>query len=281
MTARLAHDQRGAYVTPAGSTAASIDVQPMASRTSACLVLTSLGVLGMSPLGACEPVLPMFMATGGAATLGRSLYVLAAAILLKSILFAWFERSRAPGYPRSPFAAMLAGNALSTVIGGLAAACVAEIPGLPVIGILGIAMASILPARRIARIFPAINCVFSVFGVVFLMVTLVCLSLVLWGSSRCLLEDSSPLALYWLVKFAYVFGGLLCGLIITVFWEEWAIHRIMAREDSDRHRFSSLVRANLITLGVVAFYAAVMLLPQRLHAVNFLVDLITRLHLST
>ncbi len=52
------------------------------------LLLLSLACI--APLSACEPILPMFLVLGGAATLGHSLVVLLLAILCKSVIYRTF-----------------------------------------------------------------------------------------------------------------------------------------------------------------------------------------------
>jgi hypothetical protein len=213
----------------------------------------------------------MALAIGGAALLGQSVIVLIAAILVKSALYAWFERSPSP---RASFGAMLGANILSTLVGCFAAAIVA---GVPLFGLAGLALCAVLPARRIALAYPGISAVTSAFGIVFLMTMLVFFSILLWSLARESLHAQGSLGIYWSLKIAYVFGGLLCGLIITVFWEEWAIWRRFGGGDFDRRRFSSVLAANLITLALVAIYAAAVMLPRRLASPNYLVDLLRSL----
>jgi hypothetical protein len=239
----------------------------MKTRLLAMVPLLAVTLIGLTPAGACEPIIPMALVLGGAALLGQSVIVLIAAILVKSALYAWFERSHSAA---TSFGAMLGGNVLSTMVGCFAAAIVA---GVPLIGLAGLALCALLPARRIALAYPGINAVFSSFGIVFLMTTLVFASILLWGLARQTLDSHGSLGFYWSLKIAYVFGGLLCGLIITVFWEEWAIWRRFGGGAFDRKRFSSIVAANVITLALVALYAAAVILPRRLASPTFLVEL--------
>lgn len=229
-------------------------------RASRLVLLLFVAVV---PLGACEPILPMFMVLGGSATLGQSLLVLVAAIIIKCVAYVWLNRGQTAG---NAFGAMLAGNLLSTVVGGFAAAVVA---GIPLTGLLGIMLCAILPAQRMAAAYPRLNAVVSVAGIVVFMTALVVASLFLWGYSQVLLADHGPLALYWLLKIGFVFLGLVCGLLITVFWEEWVIARMTGSSDVRR-----IVMANVVTLGLVAIYAAAVVLPKRFASSNFLVDLL-------
>ena len=237
------------------------------SRLLGCLFLLILA--GTAPLSACEPILPLFLAIGGSATLAQSFIVLLVAILIKSAVYAWLRRERSA---RRAFEAMVAGNALSSVVGAFAGAVVA---GLPLIGLTGIAVCAILPARRLAKRYPRINRVLSTFTIVFLMTTVVFGSLLMWAISQAVMRHSP--ALYWSVKIGYVFIGLLCGLFITVFWEEWVIWEMSDRQEVDPRHFSTIVTANVVTLGLVAIYAAVVILPQRLASPDFLVELLNRL----
>ncbi len=243
----------------------------MAPRLCVLAPLLAVTLIGPPPAGACEPIIPMALAIGGAALLGQSLIVLLAAILVKSALYAWCERTHSP---RTSFAAMLGGNLLSTVVGCFAALIVA---GLPLVGFAGLALCAVLPAKRIALAYPAVNAAFSSFGIVVLMTSLVFFSLILWSLARETLNAQGSLVLYWSLKIAYVLLGLVCGLIITVFWEEWAIWRLFGGGAFDRRRFAAIVTANLITLALVALHAALVMMPRRLASPNYLVELLRSL----
>jgi hypothetical protein len=194
--------------------------------------------------------------------------VLLAAVVFKAGMYAWLMRKRAPG---NAFVFMVAGNVVSTVVGGFAAAIAA---GIPLMGLLGITLCAIVPARRLAALYPRINQTASTFGIVFLMTALVFGSMMLWGFSQALLREHQPLALYWALKIAFVFIGLLCGLVITVFWEEWTIWRLSGSPEVGADDLKPIVLANLVTIGLVALYAAAVVLPRRLASSNFLVDLL-------
>jgi hypothetical protein len=172
---------------------------------------------------------------------------------------------------------MVAGNVVSTVVGFFAAAIVA---GIPLVGLVGIALCAVVPARRIAAVYPRINRALSTFGISAVMTGLVFGSLMLWGFSRVVLEGQESLALYWTLKIAFVFIGLVCGLVITVFWEEWTIWRMLGSPDVDAKHLTPIIVANVITIGLVALYAAAMILPRRLASSNFLVDLLRALPAS-
>lgn len=225
-----------------------------------------LSFIAIAPLSACEPIVPMFLVLGGSATLAHSFVVLLLAILIKSTIYAWIHRGQSAV---SAFGSMLAGNVLSTVVGGFAAAVVS---GVPLIGLIGIALCAILPAKRLSGAFPRINGALSTIGIVIAMTALVLASLMLWAFSQSVLREHGSLTFYWAVKIGFVFTGLLCGLFITVFWEEWVISRMTGGGD-----LSNIIAANVITLGFVSLYAAVVILPKRLESPNFLVDLFNRL----
>jgi hypothetical protein len=160
---------------------------------------------------------------------------------------------------------------VSTVVGFFAAAIAA---GIPLMGLLGITVCAIVPAQRLAALHPRINQVVSTFGIVFFMTALVFGSMMLWAFSQMLLEEHGSLTLYWALKIAFVFIGLLCGLVITVFWEEWAIWRLSGSPAVGTDDLKPIVVANVVTIGLVAVYAAAVVLPRRLASANFLVVLL-------
>lgn len=232
------------------------------------LALLVAGVVLAPAVGACEPIIPLFMVLAGPGALAKSLAVLLVAVVFKAGLYAWLLRKRAPG---NAFVFMVAGNVVSTVVGFFAAAIAA---GIPLTGLLGIAVCAIVPARRLAALYPRINQTMSTFGIVFFMTALVFGSMMLWAISQSALKGHEPLAIYWALKIAFVFVGLLCGLVITVFWEEWTIWRLSGRPEVGGEDLKPIVVANLVTIGLVALYAAAVMLPKRLASSNFLVDLL-------
>jgi hypothetical protein len=243
------------------------------------LVLASL--IGVAPLGACEPILPMFLVIGGAATLAHSLRVLVVVILVKAVVFACIQRPFAPG---ANCVRMVWANIVSTLVGGFAAALAA---GLPLIGLCGILACAYLPSRRIAQAYPLVP--WQVTSGLFMigMLGLVVMSFALWAVSQSVLEPHQTLgtpkamAFYWSMKIGFVFLGLLCGLVITIFWEEWMVSWMMPKNTSQKPCFPSVLWANVIVLGLVAVYAAALMLPRRLASGDFLVLLLNALrHLA-
>jgi len=116
------------------------------ARTHRLLVLLAL-VLVANPASACEPVVPFMQVMVPALALSGSTLILALAVLLKSVLFAVFERR----LPRLDAAwRMFLGNVLTSFVGLLVAMMIASSPGIlahwGAIGLLSVLAA--IPAAR-------------------------------------------------------------------------------------------------------------------------------------
>jgi hypothetical protein len=189
--------------------------------------------------------------------------VLLAVVLLKSALFAVFEKR----LPRIRAAlVMFLGNIVSSVVGVIAAGIIGSavlwLLGVPIVILLCVAPAHRLirraPIPWLARRSPA--------SLAALMTLMFCASCVLfavtmyWGGS---------LAWYWVVKLAAVYLALGASIALTTIWEEWVVWRLSGLP-GDTEFFSPVLRTNLCVLLFVMAISAAVMLPKRLKSPDFL-----------
>lgn len=221
----------------------------------------------------CEPILPLARAMGGPAWMGESVLWLAAAVIIKCVVFMRLERrltwTQAVGF-------LVAGNVLSTLVGvlvavaasGIAAFCI----GLPLIYAL-----SVSPAGRLVGIsgrepVRGFNPMFVALAAPALLVV----TWVLFAVAQGFL-NAEQLPLYWATKLAYLLIALLVSLGLTTFWEEWVVARLAGRAGHPGNFLVPVFRANYVALAVVALGAAVRVMPARLRGEHFLVSLASSL----
>ena len=218
------------------------------------------------PTLACEPVVPFMQVMVPTLALSGSLLVLAAAVVLKSVLFAFFERrlTRVRAAWR-----MLLGNVLTSFIGLLVAVMIASSPvgwlfGAPVVILL-----CWLPARRLVTAAP-LTWLARRSPAAFAtgMTGAMLVSCVLFMVGRGVLE-AHYLALYWVIKLAAILVALLASITLTAIWEEWIIWRLSSRPEG-KGFFPTVLRANLYVLLLVMAVPAALILPKRLHSPDFL-----------
>jgi hypothetical protein len=220
----------------------------------------------------CEPIVPLVQLLSGSSVVGallfsQSILWLAAAVALKSGAFAFFER-RLPW--RKALLFMLLANVLSTIPGVLVAIFAGSMSGfivaVPLVGILGAFI-----GWRIAggcppdRQKPWINgwtatLSFIAFFVI-AVVTFRYAQDALWSRSY---------AMHWLMKFLFVSMVACTGIIISAALEEAVIARLCERSHGKTFFYSSVVRANYVTLPLVLLVAAIQILPQRLKSPHFI-----------
>ena len=215
---------------------------------------------------ACEPVIPFIMTTVPALGLG-SLWVLAAAVAVKCILFARFE----PRLPAGRAAwGMLVGNVLTTFVGFVVAVLIGSSPD-PMIWMIAAPFVFALcwvPARRVieepripsptSRAAVAVLLAFAFFASCYLF---------LFGQVAI---DTRQMALYWLIKIIAIAIALFASVALTTVWEEWTVWRLSSRSQGVSF-FPTVLRANLYTLILVLLVPAAINLPKRLHSPDFLV----------
>jgi len=225
-----------------------------------------LMILAAKPAQACEPVVPFIQVMVPALALSGSILVLVAAVVLKSALFAFFERR----LPRLRAAwRMLLGNVLTSFVGLLVAAMIAT----PVSALFGAPLVIFLcwlPARRLVKAAPltwlARRSPAALAGG---MTGALMFSCILFAVGQGVLE-THHLALYWIIKLAAILVALLASITLTTVWEEWVIWRLSSRPDGTGF-FATVLRANLYVLLLVMAVPAVLILPKRLHSPDFLV----------
>ena len=218
------------------------------------------------PTLACEPVVPFMQVMVPALALSGSILVLIAAVVLKSLLFASFERR----LPRLHAAwRMFLGNVLTSFVGLVVAVMIAGAPALWLVAVPLVCGLCWIPSRRLvkaapltwlARITPAVLA-----GV---MTGAMVASCIFFMAGQGALEAHQH-ALYWTIKLAAIFLALLPSVTMTTVWEEWAIWRLSSRPERTGY-FATVLLANLYVLLLVMLVPALMILPKRLHSPEFI-----------
>ena len=230
------------------------------------LLLVGVSVFVANPALACEPVVPFMQVMVPALALSGSILVLAMAVVLKSVLFAVFERQ----LPRLSAAwRMFLGNVLTSFVGLLVAVMIAGAPSFWLIGAPLVCALCWLPTRRLVKAAPlpwfARRSPAVLAGA---MTGAMLASCILFMAGRGALETHQH-ALYWIIKLAAIFLALLASMTLTTVWEEWVIWRLSSRPE-DTGFFASVLRANLYVLLLVMAVPAVLILPKRLKSPDFI-----------
>ena len=253
-------------------------------KNELALLVLGVTVLWSARAVACEPILPLVTLFGSPYLALESGVWLLVAVGVKCALYAFLEK----GAPRRSSAAkMFVANIVSTLGGVVVSAFVFGIPviffvSLPVVGIL-----SVMPARRLLihlrRSEPSrvsVGLVSAAFPIAMLVTTWLFV-----GAERALgslsdmgrvigvpLTSEPNLVRYWILKYLMVTLALLVSIVLSASWEEAVVARLGR---ADAPPFSEAVfRANFLTVGLVMFAAAIRMLPARLAAPHFLVELL-------
>jgi len=230
------------------------------------LLLVAVLVFVASPALACEPVVPFMQVMAPALALSGSILVLAMAVVVKSVLFAFFERR----LPRLHAAwRMFLGNVLTSFVGLIAAVMIATSPGIWLIGVPLVGLLCWLPSQRLVKAAPlAWLARISPAAIAAAMTGALLVSCILFVVGREAIW-THQLALYWSLKLAAIFLALLASVTLTTVWEEWVIWRLSSRPEGTGF-FASVLRTNLYILVLVMAVPAVLILPKRLKSPDFL-----------
>jgi len=228
-------------------------------------LLPAVLLIAVSRAHACEPVLPFMQAVAPALALSGSLLMLAGAVVVKSALFAIFERR----LPRLRAAwRMFLGNVLTSFVGLLVAGMIGSGP-IWVVGVPLVCLLCWLPARRLVKVAPqAWLARLSPAMVAVILTTALLASCILFGVGQGAIR-AHQLALYWIIKLVAIFLALFASVTLTTVWEEWVIWRLSSRPEGSGF-FGSVLRTNLYVLVLVMAVPAAVMLPKRLKSPDFL-----------
>jgi hypothetical protein len=230
------------------------------------LLPLALPLIATVPALACEPVVPFMQIMVPALALSGSMLVLAVAVVVKSALFAAFER-RLP--PLRAAWRMFLGNVLTSVVGLLVAAMIASGAGIWLIGVPLVCILCWLPSRRLVKVAPlAWLARASPAGLAGIMTCALLASCILFMAGQGAIK-AHQLMLYWSIKLLAIFLALLASVTLTTVWEEWAIWRLSSRPEGTSF-FGSVLRTNLYVLVLVMAVPALIILPKRLKSPDFL-----------
>ena len=223
-------------------------------------------VLVAKPILACEPVVPFMQVMVPTLALSGSILVLVAAVVLKSVLFAFFERR----LPRLRAAwRMLLGNVLTSFVGLLVAVMIASSPAVWFFGAPVVILLCWLPARRLVKAAPLTWLAQrSPAALAVGMTSTMLMSCILFMVGQGALETHEHM-LYWIIKLIAILLALLASITLTAIWEEWIIWRLSSRPEG-KGFFPTVLRANLYVLLLVMAVPAVLILPKRLRSPDFL-----------
>jgi hypothetical protein len=253
--------------------------QPVAPIAGTCLLLLTAAILNASPVYCCEPILPLAQLFSGTLLSGplltKSLWTLLAAVLIKSVSFVFLE-PRLSWYQAVPL--MLSANIVTSLF-GLGLCFFPMVPGVIPLFSLGVVFVlSLSVATRLRRLDLWPNLArLSAWMIAVLMTGLYLLTIFLFALAQNVLGHSA--LIYWLLKFFYIYAGLIISIGMTTVWEEWVIAGIVSRLSRNftpakclaDSFLISVTKANLITMLFVMGYAALKILPLRLHSPDFLV----------
>ena len=164
---------------------------------------------------------------------------------------------------------MLLANVVSTIPGVFVAACISSIGGflfaLPIIALLGWLVSSrLISQTKLSGYIGTGACTLAFMAFFFV-------SAVMYGLAQGALDNNSY-GRYWIFKFLFVTLVACTGIVISAVLEECVVARLSRKSLGKLFFYTSVFRANYMTLGIILLVAALEMLPKRLHSPHFIVS---------
>lgn len=220
-----------------------------------------LTLLASGDANACEPMIPLALIFTNGLMASGSFVLLICVVLFKATIFAVSEKLLKPYIA---FIFMLVANVFSTII-GLCLAFSAASPTLLLFFIPVVFGVSLLPAKRLIQKNP-----WGYFGkwnhrwTAAAVTGLYMVTFFLFGMAMVILDKS--LVAFWALKFLYIYVALIISIGLTTLWEEWAVSRLAKKQMPEASFLPAALKANIGALLVGMGYAAIKIMPERLHS---------------
>ncbi|HQU83100.1 MAG TPA: hypothetical protein PKY59_08255 [Pyrinomonadaceae bacterium] len=224
---------------------------------SKSLVLVGLVFSLTIQISACEPAVPLGQVALFPGAIAKSLYLLIATVVLKSVAFAFLEKSLI--WWKAVLFIFIA-NIATTIIGFASMIPSSMFACLPLLLISY--FVAYIPAKGLSAQYflkekqKAATNLIAIF-----------LALMSFGSALAFIvakgapEIGTP---YWTAKIVCIFLGLIFGIMITIFYEEWFVSKLAKRKDSETPFLTSVTRANLIALLFMMIVTALIMVPEKI-----------------
>ena len=208
---------------------------------------------------ACEPAVPLGQVALFPGAIAKSLYLLIATVLLKSLAFAFLEKSLV--WWKAILFIFLA-NTFSTIIGIISVIPLA-MPALLPVFILTFFI-SIIPSKGLSkRYFSEKRQPFATYLMATVLTIISFASLIFFMIAKKQI-DIGNFESYWIAKIVCVYLGLIFGILITIFYEEWFVSKLAKRKDKPTPFLTSVTRANLIALLFMMIITAIIVIPEKI-----------------
>ena len=216
---------------------------------------------------ACSPMVELTQILGGPLWFYQSAGLILSAIFLKSLTFAWLEKSYVA------FWLMLAGNIVSSMVIWLSfPLTAAPEPGFILFFLLIFGITSVAAQRFLDTMGFQERWWFNRGTIALFVIGLYILSFITFAAAYQNLERGA-IGWYWGFKVVAMIGSLTVSLFISIFYEEWVISSGSETQHLSPIRLDRVVKANLITMGLILTVLAVKILPQRFGSSFVLVKL--------
>jgi hypothetical protein len=231
--------------------------------------LAILLLLVPAVLYANEPLVPLIMLFLTPTTLGGAVYAsllgFVLILLIKCAVFIWksdFKRIRVILF-------ILIANIVSTLV-GLIVAMMFTSSDMVFMGIVVLFLILLIPARRLKIFKPFTRQ--STFFIAFYMTLITLITVVIF--SFMVGYQASP-HIYWPLKILLSIIAIAISLTISVLYEETVIARLYrSYAKQDKNFLVPVLWSNIVATAVIVLIGALMALPLRLRAPNFLIGFV-------
>jgi hypothetical protein len=227
-------------------------------------IIISLFTLHRSVL-ACEPIIPLGQLALFPGLLAHSFYLLIATVVVKCVSFVFFEKEIV-WWKALLF--MFLANIFTTILSFISLILTSSgamiLIALPFLGSL-----AMVPSRELAKkYFPNrnLNIVSSFIGL-FLTIMYFASTILFLLAGK--IGSNGDFYGYWVAKLLGVYTGLIFGILITIFYEEWCVAKLSGNKDKAAPYLTSVSRANFIALLFMIIITGIIVIPTKLQNQDF------------
>lgn len=224
------------------------------------IFFSSVIILGLtSAIYACEPAVPLGQIALFPGAIAKSLYLLIATVIVKTVAFVFFEKSLV--WWKAILFIFLA-NIFTTIVGVIAAIPVSMTACFPFFIVSG--LLAYIPAKGLAQKYFSKERQKSATNFIAVLLALISLaSGISFMAAKHAIEIGN-LERYWVAKIICVYLGLIFGILITIFYEEWCVAGMARRKSEPTPFLTSVTRANLIALLFMMIVTAIIVIPEKI-----------------
>jgi hypothetical protein len=223
-------------------------------------LLVLMTFLFASAIYACQPAVPLGQLALFPGAIAKSAYLLIATVILKCAAFCFFERSIIWW---KAFSLLFIANIVTTIIGFLAVLPTHAVPACLPSFIFTYALC-LLPSDGLAKKYFSAKKQKIAQQCIALLLTIFSFLSMFFSIGAVNLVNEGKRQNFFIAALISICFGLLFGIILTIFYEDWIITKLTKRTNDTTPFLTSVSRANYVALLFMIIVTGIIIIPERI-----------------